>query len=506
MPIAVLYNRVSTVRQAEKGTSLDFQEKEGRKLATTAGETVLPESIFIDRGESAKTIDRTELRKMMQYVEAHKHEVSTVYFYDFSRFTRDSADFHVLRAFFKRLGVRCVSVTQPTDDTPEGRFFENMYVGMAQLDNELRALKSRNGMVSAVGEGRYISRPTLGFIRVRVLNKATVAPHEPYAGHIRHGFELVEHGYTQTEALAVLTGEGFTRLNGKSVCIKYWNKILHNPVYKGYIRAFAKEYGKPVKGTFEPIVSEELFDRVQAILARQNKCAPKYQKQRADFPLRRFATCPKGHRFTASLSKGRSGQRYPFYRCNICPKSNVAKAEIEKAFMTILEQSCMDEGLAVLLRIAIEENWKAAGTANEKRRQELEKQILSLKGEQEHFARKNFAQVLDDDTTRDLVAKTKKAITECEQELVLIPRTSDEIGHVVEYGINIMRNPRVAWEAFSLTHKLRFQSLLFPEGLPFADGQFGTAKKALILQTKTAHLVGESHLVTPRGVEPRLQA
>lgn len=106
MPIAVLYNRVSTVRQAEKGTSLDFQEKEGRKLATTAGETVLPESIFIDRGESAKTIDRTELRKMMQYVEAHKHEVSTVYFYDFSRFTRDSADFHVLRAFFKRLGDR----------------------------------------------------------------------------------------------------------------------------------------------------------------------------------------------------------------------------------------------------------------------------------------------------------------------------------------------------------------------------------------------------------------
>ena len=132
----------------------------------------------------------------------------------------------------------------------------------------------------------------------------------------------------------------------------------------------------------------------------------------------------------------------------------------------------------------------------------MEKKIFSLKGEQEHFARKNLAQVLNDDTTRELVAKTKKAIITCEQELALVPKTSEEAAHVVEYGLNVMRNPRAAWEKFSLHCKQRFQTFLFPEGIPFADGKFGTAKTALLLQTKTALRDGESLLVTSPGIEP----
>ena len=366
MSNAVIYSRVSSTRQAERGTSLDRQEKECRQKAAEAGESVLDEAVFIERGESAKTAERTELQKMMRYVEAHKKEISTVYHYDISRLARDNEDFHMLRAYFKRLGVRCVSVTQQVEDTPAGRFVENMFAGMAQLDNEVRSEKSRGGMVDAVGEGRFVWKAAIGYANVRILDKANIEKQEPYAGHILHGFELVEQGYMQTEALAAITKNGFRKPDGTKVSISYWNRILHNPRYKGYINSFEKEHGKATKGSFEPIVSEELFDRVQAMLAKKNHRAAKYQKQREDFPLKGVVICGCKKPFRASWSKGRN-KKYPLYHCNRCPKTNVAKATIEDGFLAILDENRMDEGLAAMLRIAIEENWKTAGEANEKK-------------------------------------------------------------------------------------------------------------------------------------------
>ena len=53
---AVIYCRVSTEDQAEKGYSLESQEEECRKFALDKGYIV--DRVFIERGESAKTQDR----------------------------------------------------------------------------------------------------------------------------------------------------------------------------------------------------------------------------------------------------------------------------------------------------------------------------------------------------------------------------------------------------------------------------------------------------------------
>ncbi len=44
-------------------------------------------------------------------------------------------------------------------------------------------------------------------------------------------------------------------------------------------------------GSFEPIVSEKLFARVQAVLAGKAVAVTPYQRNHPDFPLRRFITC-----------------------------------------------------------------------------------------------------------------------------------------------------------------------------------------------------------------------
>ena len=46
-----------------------------------------------------------------------------------------------------------------------------------------------------------------------------------------------------------------------------FNKILHNPVYCGWLPdTQGANNGEPVKGIHEPLVSKELFDKVQDII------------------------------------------------------------------------------------------------------------------------------------------------------------------------------------------------------------------------------------------------
>ena len=61
------------------------------------------------------------------------------------------------------------------------------------------------------------------------------------------------------------------------------------------------------RGDFEPLVSEELFYRVQAILSGRTPSTAPQQRAHPDFPLRGFVRCEScGRGLTGSWSKGRS--------------------------------------------------------------------------------------------------------------------------------------------------------------------------------------------------------
>ena len=68
---AVIYVRVSTKEQAERdgdpeGYSIPAQREACRRKATSLGAVVIEE--FADRGESARTADRPELRRLLTFV------------------------------------------------------------------------------------------------------------------------------------------------------------------------------------------------------------------------------------------------------------------------------------------------------------------------------------------------------------------------------------------------------------------------------------------------------
>lgn len=498
---AIVYLRVSSTKQVEHGGSLDTQERICLDYADKNGFVVDPaDGIFREEGESAKTADRTQLIAMMRYVEKHRSEIEAVIFYRIDRLSRQVSDYHLLKAHFKKYGVQLVSAGEVIVDSPTGRFIETVTAANAQLDNEVRGERAKNGMEDAVRAGRFVWKAPVGFQNVVVAGKKNVAPEEPQAGFVARGFRLVDGGYSATEALAAIDRDGFRQRNGRPVALSLWSKVLHNPLYCGQIKAF----GRVTRGNFTPVVDEELFNRVQAVLDGRHVTGT-YQKQREDFPLRRFLVCACGKRLTGSNSRGNGGV-YAFYRCSKCRGVNHKRDIVEASFRDHLSSRAMDEGLAALLRVAIEENVMAVSADNERRRRDIGRRITELEGEQSHIVRKNIAGTFNDSMAKRLTERAENDIRALRQELATVPRTAEHVEHVVEYGLRVMRDVRGAWDAFALPEKQRFQNLLFPEGVCFANGKFGTTKTALILETKTALRDGEALLVTPGRVELPLQA
>ena len=103
MSNAIIYTRVSTKNQAEEGYSLAGQEKDCKTFAEMNGYKV--SKVFVEKGESAKTQDRTELQNLMKFCIANKKNIDAIIIWKIDRLTRDIRDFYRLQEFFTKLNI-----------------------------------------------------------------------------------------------------------------------------------------------------------------------------------------------------------------------------------------------------------------------------------------------------------------------------------------------------------------------------------------------------------------
>ncbi|GAH14058.1 unnamed protein product [marine sediment metagenome] len=113
---SIIYIRVSTTEQAEFGYSLKAQEHLCKDYAKRNSYEVL--KVFTEKGESAKTTNRTELKNMLGYIKANKNKINALIIYKMDRLSRDIYDSLTIRLMLKRLNIDLKSVTEPFDDSP----------------------------------------------------------------------------------------------------------------------------------------------------------------------------------------------------------------------------------------------------------------------------------------------------------------------------------------------------------------------------------------------------
>jgi site-specific DNA recombinase len=127
------YLRVSTEGQAEKGVSLESQEKKIRAMAEVQGAELI--EIISDGGESAKSLARPGMARLLALVDAGK--VDTVIIAKLDRLTRSVKDLAELLERFERKNVSLVSVAESLDTrTAAGRLVLNVMASVSQWERE----------------------------------------------------------------------------------------------------------------------------------------------------------------------------------------------------------------------------------------------------------------------------------------------------------------------------------------------------------------------------------
>ena len=276
---SVLYLRVSSKDQ-EKGYSLPAQKKLLQEYSKRYDLSVA-KVYSISESASGKQIRKT-FNEMLRYVQ--KNNINNILCEKVDRLTRNPKDATSISDWInadERRKVHFVKENFVLDKNT--RAHENlvwdMKVAIARFYTNNLSEEVRKGQKEKLAQGWLPATPPLGYKTIGEEGQKIHIIDEEKAPYMRKAFELYATGnYSVSKLTDILYNEGLRSRNAKKVSKSRLDAYLKNPFYKGY-----NEWkGEVTKGKQEPLISADVFDRVQQILHRTIK-NPQYKKHSPTF-------------------------------------------------------------------------------------------------------------------------------------------------------------------------------------------------------------------------------
>ncbi len=374
---------------------------------------------------------------------------------------------------------------------------------IAQFENSVRAERTKVGMRAAVQARRWAFPPPLGYLR-GPKEVGGIIPDPVMAPILKQAFEMIASGaYTATETLRRVTKMGLRTKRGRPVNRQSFHYTLRKPIYSGWIVVPKWKDVPPIQGDFEPLIDEELFQNVQLILSGNKSTGKTHARHNPAFPLRRLVKCGAcGSSLTGSFSKGRKG-RYGYYRCTRCKKTNIPKATLEAAFCTHLENLRPKEAFLRLFEAVVVDVWKAKQKDRVELVASLEKQLQALIAKKDKLvAAFVYKGAISEEVYNRELDRIEAETIPVRFELSDAKISEMEIDAVISFAKGILRNARSLWLTLAGEQREKLQWVLFPRGLEYLDGKFGTSVTASAFEL--LHLTAEkkSTMATRHGLEP----
>jgi len=215
------YLRVSTDQQADQGVSLELQEAKIRAMAEVQGAELA--EIIVDAGESAKSLNRPGMARLLELVDAGQVEAVIVYKLD--RLTRSVRDLGDLLERFERRGASLVSVSESLDTaTAAGRLVLNIMGAVSQWEREAIGERTREALQVKRAKGQRVGNIPFGF---QVNSDGfTLEPYPAEQRIVRRVTKLRKAGNTLREIAADLNRRGHTTRTGAPWAIRKVHHLL----------------------------------------------------------------------------------------------------------------------------------------------------------------------------------------------------------------------------------------------------------------------------------------
>jgi len=275
---AVLYARVSSKEQEKEGFSIPAQLKLLSKYATENRLQIVQEYVDV---ETAKKSGRTGFAEMVSFLRKEdkiksSSSCSILLVEKTDRLYRNLKDWVILDELDPEIHFVKENVILSQESRSSEKFMHGIKVLMAKNYIDNLSEETKKGMVEKAEQGLYPSFAPLGYINVECNKKRLIQPDPELGPLVRKMFGWYATGnYSLLELTKKYHKEGLTyRKSDRKVPKSVVHKMLKNPLYYGDFCWAGKTY----KGVHEPLVSKELFDRVQSVLGEKGRKKTGFQK------------------------------------------------------------------------------------------------------------------------------------------------------------------------------------------------------------------------------------
>jgi len=301
-----IYIRKSTEDEERQVMSIEAQIAELHEYAERENLEIAEE--FIE-SKSAKTPGREIFNEMIGKIKESREALGILAWHP-DRLARNSIDGGQI-IYLIDIG-KITSLRFPTfwfEPTPQGLFMLQVAFGQSKYYSDNLSENVKRGFRQKLRRGEWPAKAPLGYVN----NPKTknIEPDPIKSRIIQTAFEEYSQGKHTLESLGKRLAEfGLMSENGTPLAKATIQRMLTNSAYIGLIQ----QKGETYEGKYQPIISKELFEKVQQVLKERAK--PRKSKKRHNFPFIGLLKCGEcGGMITAQFAHGNGGI-YRYYRCS----------------------------------------------------------------------------------------------------------------------------------------------------------------------------------------------
>ncbi len=292
---AALYVRVSTQEQANEGYSIQAQLERLRAYCVARGWAIANE--YVDPGYSGAKLERPAIQKLIYDIVHKKNHTDIVVVFKLDRLSRSQKDtLYLIEDVFLKNNINFISMNESFDTTtPYGVAMIGILSAFAQLERENIKLRTQIGLQERAKDGfwRGGAHTPIGYKYDRQSGIIKADPYE--ATQIREIFDMFVNKHYSATKIGKIMAERYPEHAGTYIASGDIVNILKRRTYIGDIPWKGDFY----KGRHEPLISQELFNAAQKLLA-QRKPEGYANSFRANFLLTGIIWCARcGARYYA---------------------------------------------------------------------------------------------------------------------------------------------------------------------------------------------------------------
>ncbi len=506
---AVIYARVSGVKQVREGDGLASQETRCREYAKYKNYEIV--EVFQDQGVSGGMIERPGMKDMLSYLTKNRKDNLIVIIDDISRLARGLKAHIELRTAIDVAGGILESPSIEFGNDSDSLLVENLLASVSQHQREKNTEQTKSRMRGRMMNGYYVHCAPAGYKYEKAQSGGKIlVPEEPDASIIRECLERFADGRfeSQMEIKKYLENCPNFSLNKKGkVNLQRIREMLERVLYAGYIDS-PKWNIIMQPGKHEALISFETYQRIQARLKGQDK-TPARRAINNDFPLRGFVTCGKcNHPMTSGWSKGRH-KKYPYYFCQQKPcseyKKSIRREKLETDFEHLLARLSPKPQVFMMAREMLKEAWDELQNAGQDQGRAIETDLIKVENKVEQL----MGRIIECDSSALIEAyeaQIKKLHEEkiiLQEKLIQTDQPYRDFEETYRTALEFLSNPQKLWASGDPSNQNLVLKLVFEEKLAYhRNGGYRTAKTTLPFKVLEAINDNKFGMVRSRGLEP----